>query len=227
MDRMGYQVVNVGERDVRMGFDEFEERTAKAPFDFISANIIRQDTQQSVFKPYAIVEAASPDGKNKRRVGVIGIVRYNPIFLKAGPEKSNIVIDQPTERVRAAVTSLEQEGVDVIVLLSALHKADVRRLVGEVAGIDYVLGSYGGVYTQRPERVGETWMLYAGNRGQRVVESRLFLDEPLNDVSRVHYLTRDYPHDQPMLDFVNSIPAAATAAEAAAPAPATQSRSGS
>jgi len=224
MDRIGYQVVNVGERDVRMGFDEFEKRTAEAPFKFISANIIRQDTQETVFMPYVIVDALSPDGKQKRRVGVIGVLRFNPIFLKAGPEKSNIVIAQPTERVRAAVASLEQEEVDAIVLLAALNKTDAKRIIDEVPGIDYVLGSYGGIVTQRAELYGSTWLLYCGNRGQRVVETRVFLDAPEKGVSRVHNLTRDYPHDQKMLDWVNAIPAARAAAQAA---PAAPSRPGS
>jgi 2',3'-cyclic-nucleotide 2'-phosphodiesterase (5'-nucleotidase family) len=100
MHRLGYEVVNVGERDIRMGYEEFQRRIEAAPFHFISANIVRHDTLQPVFEPHVIVEASSADEASRVRVGVTGAVRFNPIFLKAGPDKSNLVIVQPLERVK-------------------------------------------------------------------------------------------------------------------------------
>jgi len=225
MDRLGYEVVNVGERDIRMGYPEFARRTENAPFQFISANIVDRKTEKPIFPPHTVIDAVSPDGSRKLRVGVVGVVRYNPIFLKAGRDEGNIVIAHPTARVKAEVAALQEKDVDMIVLLAALHKEDAKRIVAEVPEIDFVLGSYGGQFTANEERIGDTTLLFCGNRGQRIGEVRVFTDEQDGSTAvaerqlMLHLLTRDYPHDQEMLDFVNaSQTKSGAAAPAAAPA---------
>ena len=122
----------------------------------------------------------------------------------------NIVIDHPNERVRAEVQKLQEKKVDLIVLLSALHKEDAKKIVRAVPEIDFILGSYGGQYTAAPEKEGTTNILYCGNRGQRVGESRVFFEtrrevEHVSAVStRLHMLTRTYPNDGDMLEYVTS-----------------------
>jgi 2',3'-cyclic-nucleotide 2'-phosphodiesterase (5'-nucleotidase family) len=210
MGMLGYQVVNVGERDIRTGYPEFERRSKGLPFRFVSANIVDRETKAPVFPPHVIVEARSPDGKTKARVGVIGVVRYNPIFLKAGPGESNIVIDHPSERVQAEVQKLREEQVDAIVLLAALHKEDAKKIVQAVPQIDFVLGSYGGEYTAAAEVEGTARVLYCGNRGQRIGESRVFFEDRdggkqvVDVTTMLHTLSRTYPNDGKMLEFVTS-----------------------
>ena len=36
-------------------------------------------------------------------IGVIGVVRYNPLFLKAGPGETSMVVGHPTEYVKQSV----------------------------------------------------------------------------------------------------------------------------
>ncbi len=210
MERLGYQVVNVGERDIRAGYPEFARRTEGTPFTYISANILDRKTQEPVFPRYAVVDAVSTDGTSRVRVGVIGILRYNSVFLKPGPE-GKIVIGPPLEGVKAAMADLSKEQVDVVVLLAGMNKTDSKSIAGQVPGIDFVLGSYGGMVTGAAEKVGDTTVLYCGNRGQRIGESRVFFDKdpegglraPLN---KLHVLTRSYPADPEMLEFVSTIP---------------------
>jgi 2',3'-cyclic-nucleotide 2'-phosphodiesterase (5'-nucleotidase family) len=211
MDRLGYQVVNVGERDIRMGYPEFARRTADTPFSYISANIVDRKSKKPIFPPHAIVDAVSPDGATKLRVGVVGVIRFNPVFLKAGPDGGNIVIDHPLERVREQLAVLKKKKVDVVVLLAALHKNDAMTLARELPEIDFVLGSYGGLVTTQEERAGEATVLYCGNRGQRVGETRVFMGqgkgrEIVERTNKLHLLTRHYPPDHEMLEFVNSLP---------------------
>jgi len=207
MRRLGYDAVNVGERDIRMGYPEFARRTEASDFTFLSANIVDRKTKKPIFEPHTVIETTAADGE-KVKVGVVGMVRYNPVFLKAGPKGGNIVIAHPLERVKAEVEALKKKGVDVVVVLAAAHKNDAHSIASKVAGIDYVLGSYGGLVTNEPESRGETTILYSGNRGQRVTETRLFLDGGAirERTTKLHMLTRHYPPDLEMLEFVNSVP---------------------
>lgn len=209
MRRLGYDAVNVGERDMRSGYAEFVQRTEASKLRFISANLVRQDDQRPVFPPHAVVDL--DDGRGgKRRVGVIGVLRYNPLFLKAGPGESNMIIDPPDKRVEKEVAALRAKDVDTIVLLAAMHQTDAQRLATEIPGIDYILGSYGGVFHNAPLRNGDTELFYCGNKGQRVGELRLFFgegDTGTTHEARMHFLNASYPADEAMLEFVNSVPA--------------------
>lgn len=204
MSRIGYRVVNVGDRDLRMGYEEFAKWTEPARFPFVSANIVRRDTQQPVFDPFTIVELSSSDGGRPLRVGVVGVARFNPLFLKSGPDGSSLVIVKGEEVVGRYVSELRSK-VDLVVLLAALHKEEAKRIVRSAPGIDFVVGSYGGMISAREEIEGSTRLLYAGNQGKRLGETRVYLDDQgqvLSADTYMHYLTARYPSDQAMLDHV-------------------------
>jgi hypothetical protein len=204
MQMLDYGVVNVGERDVKHGYAKFAERVGETQLNFVSANIIDKATGEPIFEPHVVVEAAASDGGRKLRIGVIGVVRFNPIFQEAGPGESVMAIAHPKERIEAELAKLKQQEVDMVLLLAALHHDDAVRIVNEVEGIDFVVGSYGGYYTTRSEQVGQTWLLYSGNQGKRVGDTRVFLapDGGVTDQrTRLHLLSSRYPSDDGMLAF--------------------------
>ena len=222
MERLGYRVVNVGERDIRMGYPDFARRTEDSSLQYISANIVDRKSQKPVFDSHAIVEVAAPDGSGTVRIGVIGAVRFNPVFLKAGPDGGNIVITHPLEAVKRELAALKEKNVDVTVLLAALHKNDARSLATQLPEIDFVFGSYGGLVTEAPETQGDTTVMYCGNRGQRVAETRVFLERGetttiKHRLNKLHMLTKTYPSDRDMLNFVNSLPRKVTGATSSVP----------
>ena len=207
MQRIGYSVVNVGERDIRRGWEAFLARTSDSDLTFISSNLVDKQTGKPVLPTYKVVEIESPDGSQKKRVGVIGVVRFNPIFSKPGPTGQPMAITHPAEPVRAAVAELATEDVDLVVLLAAMHSADAARLAKDIPGIDFILGSYGGLYTARPEKQAETVLIYAGNQGKRVGVARVFTgpDGRITDYqSRLHMMGNRYPSAQEMLEFVDA-----------------------
>jgi 2',3'-cyclic-nucleotide 2'-phosphodiesterase (5'-nucleotidase family) len=231
MERLGYRVVNVGERDIRMGYPEFARRTAGTSLRYISANIVDRKTKKPIFEPHVVIEAPAPDDTGVVRVGVVGAVRYNPVFLKAGPDGGNIVIAHPLDAVKREVEALRKKDVDVVVLLAALHKNDAKSLALQVPDLDFVLGSYGGLVTATAEQHGDATLLYCGNRGQRIGESRVFFGEGkqgkiTNRLNKLHVLSRLYPSDRDMLDFVNSLLREAPSAEVPATSSAPAERSG-
>ncbi len=220
MEQLEYRVVNVGERDIRLGYDEFRARTEPGRFHFVSANIVKQGSGEPIFEPRAVLElpAAPAAGAAARTViGVTGVARFNPMFLKAGPDGSNMVFANHVDSVRREVAALRAENVDLVVVLAALHLNDARRIAEEVPGIDFILGAYGGLFVD--ERVGPTKVLYCGNRGQRLAETRIFL-RPGDDRSRrvepavrMHFLTADYPESTDMRRFLDLQPSAVLGSE--------------
>jgi len=212
MNRLGYRAVNVGERDLVLGYDAFRERTRGAKFPFVSTNVVRKDTGAPVFDPYVVLEVPRAGGA-PIRVGVLGAARFNPIFLKAGPDGTNLVIRKPEEAIAQYLPEVRAKS-DIVVLLAALHKDDARAIAKAVPGIDLVIGAYGGIYTTRDEREGSTLLLYTGNQGKRIGESRVFLDGAgaiRSTTSFQYFLTGAYPGVQEWVDYANEVLARAGA----------------
>lgn len=208
MQRIGYHVVNVGERDVRNGYASFVNLTKDSSLPFISANLVRQDNGEKIWPGHAVVDLASPSGDKTFKIGVIGVARLNAMFMKPGPEGTNMVLASPLESVQREMAELEKKNVDLVVLLAALHKNDARKICETVSGIDYVVGAYGGVYTIEPETVGDTWVTYSGNQGKRLGETRVFFNDDgtvFESQTFMHFLTKVYPNNQELLEYVNSV----------------------
>ncbi len=209
MGDLGYAVVNVGERDIRFGYDLFAENIAGSELPFISANIVEKHSGKPILPSHVVIEANSANGASTVRVGVIGAMRFNPIFLQPGPNGHEMVITHPKEQVEKALKALRKDDVDFVVLLAAMHRDDARRIVNDLPSIDFVVGSYGGVFSTEHEAQADSWILYSGNQGKRIGVTRIFFDESgelADQNTTLHLMTSIYPADPVMLDFVNSVP---------------------
>jgi 5'-nucleotidase/UDP-sugar diphosphatase len=225
MVSLGYKAINVGDRDLAFGYDEFVARTRGLPMDFVSTNIVKQGTTTPVFKPYSVVEAKGTSGKPVR-IGVLGVIRYSPVWQKAGPAGDNLATAQPAEMIRSYLPELRKEA-DLVVLLAAISKEDAQDLAREFPEIDLIVGAYGGIYSSVEENEGPVRIVYVGNQGKRLAESRIVLDakrRASSIVTYLHFLNARYPEDPAMkagIDEVNARIAKGAAdkpAEPAAPA---------
>ncbi len=144
---MGYDAVNVGEKDLMMGFKFLSDLGQKANFSFISANLMDKKTRKQVCKPYVIKEIAG------LRIGIFGLLddSFNPTLQEKEP---GLTILEPLSTSKALTKSL-REYCDFIILLSQLGESKDRKLTRENRDIDLILG--GGGESQRAviERVNE------------------------------------------------------------------------
>lgn len=205
LEKLGYRVANVGERDLALGYDAFAKNVEGLELEFISANVVKQGTREPVFKPWSVIDVVPAGGGRALKLGVIGVVRYNPVWQKAGPEGTNLAIASPIEMVKRYMPELRAQS-DIVVLLGALHRDDAGRIAREVPGIDFVLGAYGGHTNTNEESEGATKIFYTGNQGRWVGETRIFQDAERrlrSSTSYLHHLTARYPEDDVMRGFVD------------------------
>jgi hypothetical protein len=146
-NEMGYDAVNVGEKDLMMGSKFLYDVSQKAKFPFISANLVDKKTEKGIFKPYVIKEIAG------LRIGVFGLLddTFNLILQEKEP---GLTILDPISTSKALTKSL-REYCDLIVALSQLGESKDKKLARENSQIDLILGGGGESKRVVIERVNE------------------------------------------------------------------------
>jgi hypothetical protein len=147
------------------------------------------------------------DGKKPPlRIGVLGVTRLDPLFLKSGPERSSLGIVPPGPALARFLPEV-RKNADVIVVLAALQEDDARALARDLPGIDFIFGTYAGFTSSKETVEGTTRILYVGTMGKLLGEIRLFLDG--SRISRaipyLHNLSARYPDDPGWLGFMNEV----------------------
>jgi 2',3'-cyclic-nucleotide 2'-phosphodiesterase (5'-nucleotidase family) len=206
MKKLGYKAINVGERDLTYGYEDFIKRTEGIGLTFISTNIVKQGTKDPIFSPYTVIETKGTSGK-KVRVGVLGVDRYSPVWQKAGPAGTNLGMAAPADMIATYLPEVRAKS-DVVVLLAAISKEDARDLAKQFPKLDFIFGTYAGVFSTIEETEGPVRIVYTGNQGKRVGETRIVLDDKraITDVdSYLHFLTIRYPEDKATQDALAPI----------------------
>jgi hypothetical protein len=144
---MGYDAVNVGEKDLMMGLRFLMDVAQKGKFSFISANLVDKGTQKGIFKPYVIKEMAG------LKIGIFGLLDdiFNPTLQEKEP---GLAILDPIPTSRALTKSL-REYCDLIITLSQLGESKDKKLAKENPQIDLILGGGGESKRAVTERVNE------------------------------------------------------------------------
>jgi hypothetical protein len=166
---MGYDVVNVGEKDLMMGVKFLSEVSQKAKFSFISANLVDKKTGKPVFKPYVVKEIEG------LRIGILGLLddQFNPTLQEKDPALSII---EPSAALKAAMKGL-REYCDFIVILSQLGESKDKKLARENRDIELILGGGGESTRAVMERVNGTAIYRLEPRGGYLGRVDYFLAE--------------------------------------------------
>jgi len=144
---MGYDAVNVGEKDLMLGLKFLSDVTQKAKFPFISANLKDRKTGKEIFRPYVIKEIEG------LKIGIFGLLD-DTLNITLEEREPWLTIQEPLSTSKLLTKSL-REYCDVIVVLSQLGESKDRKLARENPQIDLILG--GGGESMRPvrERINE------------------------------------------------------------------------
>ena len=109
---------------------------------------------------------------NGIRVGILGVTDAS----LAAPAKSDwkLAVAPGAEAAKAALAKLASEKPDVIVALLAMRRADARKLLQAVPGIDFaIVGLEVEDGMIEPEPVGEAWLVAPADQGRRAAKLEL------------------------------------------------------
>ncbi|HZI93956.1 MAG TPA: hypothetical protein VFE84_06910, partial [Patescibacteria group bacterium] len=198
MGMLGYDIVNLGERELAGGVAEFRAATAKSKLTFTNANFVYRDSGEPFFAPYVIREYKIPAGRTVK-VGYIGLNALNTAFAKETPEGRVLTMRDPVEAAKLHLPLLRPR-VDFVVLLANLSLRDLSSVLSAAKGIDVVLASYGPRLSEgaKLESLSGVPVLYSGDQGKRMGEVRIVFGNkkaaPVMTSSQA-FLTKRYPAD--------------------------------
>ncbi|HKY32097.1 MAG TPA: multiheme c-type cytochrome [Candidatus Polarisedimenticolia bacterium] len=207
MQTLGYDVLNVGVRELRDGIPAFLQRIQASPLPFTSASFVYRDNGEQLFAPFAIKEHTLARGR-KLVIGYIGVTAANSAFAREADGGRVVIIRDPVEAVSTQVKVVRRRA-DLVVLLANMSPLDLTRVLEASPGIDLVLASAGPRLSigGALETMASVPVLYAGDQGKRMGEVRITLgakgEKPVLTSGHV-WLTKRYPADPPLQSLIDS-----------------------
>jgi 2',3'-cyclic-nucleotide 2'-phosphodiesterase (5'-nucleotidase family) len=146
---MQTMAVNVSANDCTAGVAFLKKSAGQVTL--LSSNVRSSETDELLFKPYLITTL------NRVRIGIFGLSEMPGLTGTHG-----IHVDDPLSSAAPVVAALQRADCDVIVLLSQLTEARNLRLLTEVPGIHFVLGSSDAPARAEPLRSGDGYSIAPG-----------------------------------------------------------------
>ena len=154
MEYLDYDAATLGNHEFNYGLDYLEEVQDDADFPYVNANIRNASTGEFMYTPYVMVEKEVVDSKGNAttiKVGVTGIVPPQILNWDKSHLEGKITVDDSVKAVEKLIPEMQNDGADVIVVLSHSGLGDATHTVGEedvsylmtkVEGVDAVISGH-------------------------------------------------------------------------------------
>ncbi|HEY7728629.1 MAG TPA: multiheme c-type cytochrome [Candidatus Eisenbacteria bacterium] len=188
MDKLGYDVVNIGERELNFGQQFLLGCFKKTKMDLVSANLVYQGDGRPFAKPYVIRKVGNV------RVAFFGLLGKD-LKLRQLPSERALEIRDPFQTARELVPQLRKKA-DIVVLLSHVGLTDGQRLTLEVPGIDVMIFGHRVGFFREVTKTNGVINVRTGERGQYL--------------PTIHLVVQDgkvASYDGEMVDLDDKIPA--------------------
>jgi len=193
MGRLGYEAVTPGDRELAWGRADLLALYAEHPeIKIVSANVTDK-SGAPVWDPFTVVEKA---GVRIAITGVTSSAAYDFNITRELQRSDDFAFRDSREALRDLVPRMREQADLVVVLMQELP-ADAEPIVKEIAGMDVVVVSHNPGYTYSPDRIDNTLVVRAGNRGQyiSVLDLTLGADKAIAD-----FTGESIPLDKPVAD---------------------------
>ncbi|CAI49386.2 5'-nucleotidase family hydrolase [Natronomonas pharaonis DSM 2160] len=154
----GPDLETFGNHDFDFGPDRLRDIVARSPQQWLSANVYEDDEPFAGVAPWTVVTVG------ESTVGCFGLT--DPTTPSVGDPDRDIEFRDPIPAAREAVSALKGRGVDYVVALSHLGRADDR--LAAAVDIDVILGGH--VHSERVEHVAGTVCVRPGSGGGTLLE---------------------------------------------------------
>jgi len=131
-ERIGYQVLNIGDTDLGLGVGYLRDLQKKSKILFLSANLKERRTGRHVFQPYLIREVEG------FKIGILGLVTPE-LAPSLQRELKDHFIEKP---IKAAYETIHHSmgSCDHIIVLAHLSPLEIETLARDVQPISIVIG---------------------------------------------------------------------------------------
>ncbi|MDN4494824.1 bifunctional 2',3'-cyclic-nucleotide 2'-phosphodiesterase/3'-nucleotidase [Ureibacillus aquaedulcis] len=147
MEYLDYDASTLGNHEFNYGLDYLDEVYDDANFPFVNANIRDASSGSYKYDPYVIVEKEVVDSKGNKttiKVGVTGIVPPQILNWDKSHLLGKVTVDDSVQAVEKVIPEMQNQGADVIVVLSHSGLGDTTHTVGE-EDVTYLLSKVDGV----------------------------------------------------------------------------------
>ena len=169
MDRLGYNVVTIGERELAFGQSYLLDTFKKTKIDLVSANVVFAGTKKPLLKPYVIKKAGSV------KVAFTGLLGKEIVLKKHAGDKELTVLD-PVATAKALIPELRKKA-DVVVVLSHLGLTESQKLTIEVPGIDVMVFAHMVGLSKTVVQTQGVINVRGGERGQYIPSIHLVVED--------------------------------------------------
>jgi hypothetical protein len=192
METLSYDVATFGAREVTIPTVQLLECVSKTSVDFVSANVLSATNGEPIVRPFVVL--------NRRglRIGVTGVSR------KGGQVGEGLRVEEPLSALLRWVPELRPR-CDLLICLAALEESEIRSLVERLYEVDVFLGGDVTAAQVEPERIGNSYAAWVGDRGTYVGKLTLALAEgevaeASGEVTELSKEFEESPTVQPILD---------------------------
>ena len=165
--RWGVAALVPGDRDLGQGLAHYQRLVAEAKVPVLAANLVDAASGVAPFPAQRVVTAGSV------RVGIVGVVGD-----KALKSVKDVRVGPIVPAAKKAIEAAKQDGAELIVLLSHASSHTLKKALAELTGVHLAIAGQDRSLSNRPVRVGETFVVGGGDRGRRVGHVELLLDKP-------------------------------------------------
>jgi 2',3'-cyclic-nucleotide 2'-phosphodiesterase (5'-nucleotidase family) len=134
MSRAGYAGLNVGAHELALGLADLRRLAATHHIPLLSANLYDMAGKPAFQRTF--IKQVGP-----LKVGVFGLIAGQPMDVLNTLQKQGLRVESPNPVATTVVKELQQQGCQLIVVLSQMSRIEVDSLMTQVKGIDLVLGS--------------------------------------------------------------------------------------
>jgi 5'-nucleotidase/UDP-sugar diphosphatase len=191
MNMMGFDAMTLGNHEFDKPREVLLKQKEWAEFPFLSANVVKKDTGETLVEPYIIKEF---DGL---KVAILGLTTEESPILVTPDHVADLEFKNPIDVAKELVPKLRKEA-DIVIALTHLGlkggygyggfeaPGDVQ-LAEAVQGIDAIVGGHSHTEMTEAEMVGDTLIVQAGSNGLYVGRIDLTVDSEADKVTAYTY----------------------------------------
>lgn len=147
LEALDFDGTTLGNHEFNYGLDYLDEVMDDAEFPVVNANVYDAETNKNRFTPYEIIDKEVVDGRGKKttvQVGVIGVVAPHIMKWDRAHLEGEVYAEDAVQTVEKFLPVMEEEGADIVVVLSHSGMGDATHEVGE-EDITYQLSELDGI----------------------------------------------------------------------------------